>query len=96
MITPENQAGPDEHIGRLRLRGIVLRDRGIALNSATGETFRLVGSALSLARLIEKGAQPADLLNHLLSTYEVDEPTARRDLDAFLATLKEMHWTEAE
>lgn len=90
MITNEN---PDAG-ARLKLRGIVLRERGIALNAATGEAFRLVGSALSLAKLMEKGARPADLLDHLLATYEVDEPTARRDLEAFLATLKEMRWTE--
>ncbi len=95
VITGGTFDGAGPGAGRVKLRGIVLHDSGLAFHSATGVTFRLVGSAFSLARLMEKGAQPADLLDHLLATYEVDEPTARRDLDSFLATLREMRWTEA-
>jgi hypothetical protein len=94
MITHENSAAPKNEAA-LKLRGIVLHDRGIALDPATGETFRLIGPALPLARLLQQGAQPAELLAHLLETYQVDEATAKRDLDAFLATLKEMRWVEA-
>jgi len=81
--------------GAPKLRSIILHDRGIALDPATGETFRLVGPALQLARLLQQGAQPSDLLAHLLETYQVDEATARRDLDAFLTMLRDMHWMEA-
>jgi PqqD family protein of HPr-rel-A system len=77
------------------LENLTLNDKGIAFNPVTGETFRLVGSAVQLVRLLKQGADSAVLLHHLLNEYDVDEATAQRDLDAFLATLERMNWVEA-
>jgi hypothetical protein len=76
------------------LENILLNDRGIALNPVTGETFRLVGPAVRLVRLLQQGADSAALLAYLTSTYAVDEATAQRDLDAFLTTLEKLNWVE--
>jgi hypothetical protein len=77
------------------LENILLNDRGIALNPATGETFRLIGPALHLVRLLQQGAPTSALLDYLLETYDIDRATAQRDLDVFLAMLEKMNWVEA-
>jgi len=76
------------------LENILLNDRGIALNPATGETFRLIGPALHLVRLLQQGAPASALLDYLLETYEIDRATAQRDLDNFIAMLEKMNWVE--
>jgi hypothetical protein len=73
---------------------IQVSDRGIALNTATGETFRLVGPALQLVHLLKRGSGAEGLLDYLVKTYDIDPTTAQRDLDAFLATLEKMNWME--
>jgi len=77
------------------LENLLLNDRGIAFDPASGETYRLVGPAVHLVRLLQKGADDDALLNYLLQEYEVDESTARRDLDVFLGMLEEMKLWEA-
>jgi hypothetical protein len=76
------------------LENILLNDRGIALNPATGETFRLIGPALHLVRLLQQGAPASALLDYLLETYDIDRATAQRDLDTFIAMLEKMNWVE--
>jgi hypothetical protein len=76
------------------LENILLNDRGIALNPATGETFRLIGPALHLVRLLQQGAPATALLDYLLETYDIDRATAQRDLDTFLGLLEKMNWVE--
>ncbi len=76
------------------LENLVLNDHGLALDPATGETYRLTGPALQLLRLLQQGEDEDCLLRFLLEEYKVDEATARRDLDAFLATLERMNWLE--
>lgn len=77
------------------LDNLLLNDRGIAFDPASGETYRLVGPAVALVRLLQKGATDDDLLRFLLDEYDVDEATARRDLDAFLGMLEKMKLWEA-
>ncbi len=76
------------------LENILLNDRGIALNPATGETFRLIGPALHLVRLLQQGAPAPALLDYLLETYDIDRATAQRDLDTFIGMLEKMNWVE--
>jgi hypothetical protein len=76
------------------LRNIQVNDRGIALNTATGETYRLIGPAQQLVHLLKRGSGAEGLLEYLVKTYDIDAATARRDLDAFMATLEKMKWVE--
>jgi hypothetical protein len=76
------------------LENILLNDRGIAFNPVTGETFRLIGPALHLVRLLQQKAPPSALLDYLLETYDIDRTTAQRDLETFLAILEKMNWVE--
>lgn len=78
------------------LENLLLNDRGIAFHPVSGETYRLVGPAVSLVRLLQMGANDSDLLRFLLEEYQVDESTARRDLDAFFGMLEKMKlWEDA-
>jgi PqqD family protein of HPr-rel-A system len=79
----------------MTLENLLLNDRGIAFDPASGETYRLVGPAVQLVRLLQKGADDAELLRYLLEEYDVDESTARRDLDVFLGALEQMKLWEA-
>ncbi len=76
------------------LENILLSDPGIARNPVTGETYRLIGPALHLVRLLQQGAPTSALLDYLLETYHVDRATAQHDLDIFLAMLEKMNWVE--
>ncbi len=73
---------------------LLLNDRGLAFDPASGETYRLIGPAFGLVRLLQHGADRDELLRYLLDEYEVDEATARQDLDAFLAMLEKMKLLE--
>jgi PqqD family protein of HPr-rel-A system len=77
------------------LDNLLLNDRGLAFDPASGETYRLVGPAVPLVRLLQKGATDSELLRFLLDEYQVDESTARRDLDSFLGMLEKMKLWEA-
>jgi PqqD family protein of HPr-rel-A system len=77
------------------LKNLQIDNRGVAFNPVTGETFRLFGCATRLLQMLQDGANIDALLPHLLEEYEVDESTARRDLDTFLATLERLNWVEA-
>jgi len=77
------------------LENLLLNERGIAFDPVSGETYRLIGPAVQLVRLLQHGADDHALLQYLLTEYEVDEATARRDLDIFLGTLEEMKLWEA-
>jgi PqqD family protein of HPr-rel-A system len=72
------------------LDNLLLNDRGLAFDPASGETYRLVGPAVPLVRLLQKGATDSELLRFLLDEYDVDASTARRDLDCFLGMLEKM------
>jgi len=80
---------------KITLENLLLNDRGIAFDPVSGETYRLVGPAVQLVRLLQNGADDAALLQYLLDEYDVDESTARRDLEVFLGTLEQMKLMKA-
>ncbi|HEY8945099.1 MAG TPA: PqqD family protein [Polyangiaceae bacterium] len=80
----------------LALDHLLINERGIAFDPASGEMYRLVGPAYALVRLLQHGATKDELLRHLLEEYEIDEPTAKRDLDAFYVMLEKLKlWENA-
>ena len=51
--------------------------------------IKLTESASVLWQMLEKGAEREELVARLLEEYEVDENTARDDVDRFLQKLRE-------
>jgi PqqD family protein of HPr-rel-A system len=74
---------------------LLLNERGIAFDPVSGETYRLIGPAAPLVKLLQTGADNDELLRYLLDEYDVDEATARRDLDAFLHRLEQLKMWDA-
>lgn len=73
-------------------------DRGFLFEEQSGRVYSLNASAAVAAARIQAGMDSPAVLEAVLATFEVDEPTARRDFDRFtrslvdegLATLEEV------
>ncbi|MEI6536701.1 MAG: HPr-rel-A system PqqD family peptide chaperone [Verrucomicrobiaceae bacterium] len=74
------------------LQDILLNDRGFAFDPAGGETFQLSATGLRVVRLLQQGCDDEAVLKHLVEEYEVDDHTARRDLESFLGALEQLGW----
>jgi hypothetical protein len=79
----------------LALDHLLLNERGVAFDPDSGGMYRLIGPAYALVRLLQHGATKDDLLRHLLEEYDIDESTARRDLDAFYLMLEKLKLWES-
>lgn len=74
------------------LQDLLFNDRGFAFDPAGGETFQLSATGLRVVRLLQQGCDDGSVMQHLLDEYEVDEHTARRDLENFLGELEQLGW----
>jgi PqqD family protein of HPr-rel-A system len=76
-----------------KLDDLLLNDRGFVFDAVEGVSYQLSPTALRLVRWIQEGDDTEEtLLQRLLNEYEVDEHTARRDLENFLTSAKELSW----
>lgn len=60
----------------------------VVLDLRASSYLKLNGSAAVLWKHLQAGANPDELATSLTDIFEVDGPTARRDVDAFLLKLK--------
>ena len=58
-------------------------------NYVPNQIMSLNETGAFLWELLETGAEKSELLNSLMKEYEVDAETAEKDVDAFLASLRE-------
>lgn len=65
-----------------------VEDEVIVLDKRTWTYMGINGSGALLWKKIAEGANPAVLVECLRETYAIDEQTAARDVDAFLAMMK--------
>lgn len=76
-----------------KLDDILLNDRGFVFDAVEGQSYQLSPTALRLVRLMQEGELEEEaLLSRLLEEYDVEEHTARRDLESFLGTATELGW----
>lgn len=76
-----------------KLDDLLLNDRGFVFDAVEGLSFQLSPTALRLVRWMQEGEHTEQtLLQRLMDEYEVDEHTARRDLEGFLASAVELGW----
>lgn len=67
-----------------------LDDGIVVLNLSTSRYLRINASASVLWRRLEIGANFDELVTALLENFEIDETTARRDVDAFVAAARDL------
>ena len=66
-------------------------DRGIVFDPVEGQSYQLSPTTLRILRWMQEGDDAERrLLECLLNEYEVDERTARRDLECFLASATDL------
>ena len=74
------------------IHDLLLNDRGFAFDPVNGDTYQLSSTGLRIVRLLQAGTEEKDILARLQEEFEVDEHTAERDVQTFLATLEQMGW----
>ena len=74
------------------LSDLLLNDRGFAFDPASGETYQLSATGLRIVRWLQQGVAEDGILSRLLEEFEVDEHTARRDLEGFLRVIEQAGW----
>ena len=74
------------------IHDLLLNDRGFAFDPVNGDTYQLSGSGLRIVRLMQAGADEVEILSRIQEEFEVEERTAQRDVQTFLATLEQMGW----
>jgi hypothetical protein len=62
-------------------------DRGFLFEEQSGRVYSLNATAAVAAARIQAGMDDPAVLEVVLATFDVDEPTARRDFDRFMRTL---------
>lgn len=77
----------------IKLKDLLLNDRGFVFDAVEGESYQLSPTASRLLHWMQEGESGEEgLLRCLLEAFEVDDHTARRDLDNFLNTITELGW----
>jgi hypothetical protein len=74
------------------LSEIMLNDRGFAFDPTTGESFQLSTTGLEIILALRQTPDREAALAKLIADFEVDENTARRDFDHFLASVEQIGW----
>jgi len=74
------------------LSEIMLNDKGFAFDPTTGESFQLSTTGLEIVRALRDAPDRDAALAKLIAEFEVDENTARRDIDQFLSSIEKIGW----
>jgi hypothetical protein len=69
------------------LKSLMINENGFGFDPSTGYTYNLSLSALEIVRLLNNGADEADVIAYLTETFDVEERRAVHDIDSFQATL---------
>jgi Coenzyme PQQ synthesis protein D (PqqD) len=74
------------------LSEIMLNDRGFAFDPTKGESFQLSTTALVVIRALRESPDRETAFKKILEEFDVDENTARRDFDQFIASIDQIGW----
>ena len=75
-----------------QLSDLLLNDRGFVFDPVSGETFQLNTTGLRIMRMLQQGLDADAATARILDEFEVDENTARRDVEDFLHALGQLGW----
>lgn len=97
MPSPSEPQAPISGAVRIRQSGLSSRrvdDEIVILDLDQSRYLTLGGSGAALFDLLQQGSDVEGLVAALLASYDVDEDTARRDVDAFVDQLRQANLLE--
>ncbi len=71
-----------------KLRDLLMNENGFAFDPSTGYTYNVNPVGVEVIGWLKEGCDEAELTRRLTAEYDVDAPTAQRDLEAFLGALQ--------
>ena len=74
---------------RERLQRLHLKPNGFAFDPATGRTYTFNASSLVILDWLRAGCSEDEIPTRLANEFETSPAAARRDVDRFLASLRE-------
>lgn len=72
------------------LKNLALSDTGFVFDPTTGNTYTLNETALAIVRYLKSDKTKEEIIQSILSEYEVDAEEIERDLSDLLIQLKEL------
>jgi len=72
------------------LKNLALSDTGFVFDPTTGNTYTLNETALAIVRHLKSDKTKEEIIQSILSEYEVDADEIERDLSDLLIQLKEL------
>ncbi len=79
-----------------RLNELTVNNEGFAFDSRTGNTYNINATGLVAMNGMKAGKTNAQIIDQLEERFDVDRPTASRDLELFLNQLERNNLIEAE
>ena len=70
-------------------RNIATNEFGFIFNPATGDSFSSNAIAAEIIQMMKDNLSVIDIKKSLLEKYDVDRATVEKDMDEFMALLKE-------
>lgn len=71
------------------LRRLALSESGFVFDPVSGQSFTVNDTGLELLRLLQKSPDEQHILDHLEQAYAGERSDMARDLDEFIASLRE-------
>lgn len=79
-----------------KLKGLMINDEGFAFDPVTGNTYSINSSGLLIVNAVKAGASIDQVLDSVMSMFDVDRQTADRDLEVFINELHRNQLVELE
>jgi hypothetical protein len=71
-----------------KLRQLLVNDNGFAFDPATGLTYTLSATSMQIIGWLKDGCAEDEIPARLVSEYDTNMRTAKRDVDSFLSTMR--------
>jgi len=70
------------------LNHIAVSEKGLVINTYTGELFTLNNLGIEIINLLKQGKSKEEIINFIISNYDVDENTLNIDFYKFVELLE--------
>lgn len=74
----------------MRLDILALNQEGFVFDPELGNSYRTNPIGIEIIQLLKKQLSKDEILQNVLQNYEVDEEEARKDLDEYMQSLRQL------